>query len=84
MQDILNNREDLQNYLLATDDLNNSIQESLHLVVGNGRLNDRTAVRHESDLNPTTNILKQNNNSLDVVYKKHGKFDFQNRIIGSK
>ena len=57
MQDILNNREDLQNYLLATDDLNNSIQESLDLVVGNGHLNDRTAVWHESDLNPTTIFL---------------------------
>lgn len=83
MQDILNNREDLQNYLLATDDLNNSIQESLHLVVGNGRLNDRTAVRHESDLNPTTIFFKQNNNPFDAIYKKHAKFNVQNPIIGS-
>ena len=68
----------------ATGDLNKSIKEILDLVASNGCLNDGTAVRHESDLNPTTNILTQNNNSLDVVYKKHGKFDFQNRIIGSK
>ena len=68
----------------ATGDLNKSIQEILDLVASNCCLNDGTTVRHESDLNPTTNILKQNNNSLDVVYKKHGKFDFQNRIIGSK
>ena len=68
----------------ATGDLNKSIKEILDLVASNGCFNDGTAVRHESDLNPTTNILKQNNNSLDVVYKKHGKFDFQNRIIGSK
>ena len=65
----------------ATGDLNKSIQEILDLVASNGCLNDGTAVRHKSGLNPTTNILKQNNNSLDVAYKKHGKFDFQNRII---
>ena len=47
VQDIISNREDLQNYLLASGNLNNIIQECLNLVVSNGHLNDGTAVRHE-------------------------------------
>ena len=38
----INNRDDLQKYLLATGDLNDSIQEILDLVVNDGRLNDVT------------------------------------------
>ena len=57
MQDIIKNREDLQNYFLATGNLNYSIQESLNLVVSNGRLNDGTVVWHECDLNSTTTPL---------------------------
>ena len=73
----------MQKYLLAACDLSVSIQESLELVVSNGRLNDGTAVCHESDLNPTTNFFKQNNNPLDVVHRTQAKFDVQNSIIGS-
>ena len=47
VQDITSNREDLQNYLLASGNLNNIVQECLNLVVSNGHLNDGTAVRHE-------------------------------------
>ena len=42
IQNIINNRDDLQKYLLATGDLNDSIQEILDLVVNDGRLNDVT------------------------------------------
>ena len=52
VQDIINNRE-LQKNLLATGDLRHIIQEMLDLVVTNGRLHDRAAVRHESDLKST-------------------------------
>ena len=83
VQDIINNREDLQKYLLATGDLSDSIQESLDLVVSNSRLNDGTAVSHEFDLNPATKFFKQNNDPFDVVYRKQAKFDVQNRIIGT-
>ena len=58
----------MQNYLLATGDLNHSIQESFNLAVSNGRLNDGTAVQHEPDLNPTTDFFKHNNNPFDVAY----------------
>ena len=53
---------------MATGDLNDSIQESLDLVVSDGCLNNGTAVCHESDLNPK---------------KNQAKFDVQNPIIGS-
>ena len=59
VQDVINSREDLQKYLLATGDLSDSIQERLDLVVSNSRLNDGTAVSHESDLNPATKFLNR-------------------------
>ena len=55
IQNIINNQEDFQIYLLATSDLNDSIQESLDLVVSNGLLNDGTAVWLE--LNKITTLL---------------------------
>ena len=77
----------MQNYLLATGDLNHSIQESFNLAVSNGRLNDGTAVQHEPDLNPTTDFFKQDNNPFDVayiyIYIYKAKFDIQNPIIRS-
>ena len=73
----------MQKCLLTTGDLNDSIQESLDLVVNDGRLNDGTAVCHESGLSTTTIFFKQNNNPLDVVYKNEAKFHIQNPIIGS-
>ena len=84
VEDVLKNREDLQNYLLATDDLKNTIEESLDLVVGYGKLTDGTAVRHVSERDSLTyNFFKRNDNPLDVVYKKNAKFDTQNPAIGS-
>ena len=82
-ENILKNREDLQKYLLATEDLKDTIEESLDLAVGYGRLNDGTAVRHVSERDdPDYNFFKKNDNSLDVVYKKQAKFDIQNPVIG--
>ena len=49
VENILKNREDLQKYFFATDDLKDTIEESLDLAVGYGRLNDGTAVRHVSE-----------------------------------
>ena len=74
--------ERIWNYLLATDDLNNTIEESLDLAVGYGNLNDGMAIRHvfERD-SPTYNFFKRNDNPLDVVYKKNAKLDIQNPVI---
>ena len=75
---------DLQNYLLATEDLNKTLEESLQLPVSHGKLNDETAVRHLSEQNdPKYKYFKENNNPLDVVYREKAKFDIQNPIIGS-
>ena len=68
--DIINNREDLQKFLLVTNDL-----------VTDGKLND-AAVCHALDLT-FKNILQQPN-PLQVVFKDISKFDAQNPIIGSQ
>ena len=84
VEDLLKNRADLQNYLLATEDLNKTLEESLQLAVSHGKLNKETAVRHLSEQNdPKYKYLKESNNPLDVVYREKAKFDIQNPIIGS-
>ena len=81
VEDLLKNRKDLRKYLLATEDLNKTIEESLQLA---GKLNDKTAVRHVSGRDdPLYNLFRNNDNPLDVVYRKEPKFDVQNPIIGS-
>ena len=60
VENVLKNREDLQKYLLATEDLKDTIRESLDLAVGYGRLNDDTAVRHVSERDdPDYNFFKK-------------------------
>ena len=83
VEDLLKNREDLQNYLLATEFLHTTLEDSLQLAVSHGKLNEGTKVRHLSELNdPKYRYFRQNNNPLDVVYKEKAKFDVQNPIIG--
>ena len=83
LEDLLKNREDLQNYLLATEFLGTTLEDSLQLAVSHGKLNERTKVRHLSELNdPKYRYFRQNNNPLDVVYREKAKFDVQNPIIG--
>ena len=84
VDNLLKNREDLQRYILATEDLNRTIEESLELAVSHGRLNDESKVRHISERDdPTYNYFRKNDNPLDVAYKQQVKFDVQNPIIGS-
>ena len=84
VEKLLKNREDLQKYLLATDDLKSTIEESFDLAVGYAKLNDWTVVRHISERDdPDYNFFRRNDNPLDVVYKKKAQFDVQNPIIGS-
>ena len=84
VENLIKNREDLQKYLLATEDLNKTIEESLQLAVGHGKINDESAVRHVSDRDdPPYKFFKENDNPLDVVYRKQAKVDVQNPIIGS-
>ena len=83
VEDLLKNSEDLQNYLLATEHLGTTLEDSLQLAVSHGKLNEGTKVRHLSELNdPKYKYFRQNNNALDVVYREKAKFDVQNPIIG--
>ena len=83
VEDLLKNREDLKNYLLATEFLGTTLEDSFQLAVSHGKLNDGTKVRHLSELNdPKYKYFRQNNNPLDVVYREKAKFDVQNPIIG--
>ena len=84
VEDLIKNREDLQAYLLATEYLNKTLDESLKLAVTHGKLNDAGKVRHISERNdPKYQFFKQNDNPLDVLYREHAKFDAQDPIIGS-
>ena len=84
VEDLIKNREDLQTYLLVTEDLNKTLDESLKLAVTHGKLNDAAKVRHVSERNdPKYQFFKQSDNPLDVVYREQAKFDVQNPIIGS-
>ena len=84
IENLLKNREDLQRYLLATEDLNRTIEKSLELAVSHGKLNDESKVRHVSERDdPTYNYFRKNDNPLNVAYKQQAKFDVQNPIIGS-
>ena len=84
VEDLLKNREDLQNYLLATEFLGKTLEDNLELAVSNGKLNEGTKVRHFSELNdPKYKYFGQNNNPLDVVYRDKAKLDVQNPIIGN-
>ena len=84
VKNLLKNREDIQAYLLATEDLNRTIEDSLQLAVTHGKLNDATAVRHVSERDdPKYNFFRKTDNPLDLVYREQAKFDVQNPIIGS-
>ena len=76
VEDLLKNRKDLQNYLLATEFLGRTLEDSLELAVSHGKLNEGTKVRHLSELNdPKYKYFRQNNNPLDLVYREEAKFD---------
>ena len=71
---------EFQKYLLATGLLQDSVQQSLDMIVTDGGFND-AAVRRELDLTYPS-ILKIPN-PVDVVFEDKPKFDVQNLIIGS-
>ena len=82
VEDLIENNEDLQAYLFATEDLNRTLEESLQLAVGHGKLNDGSKVRHESERNDKVyKFFQQNDNPLDVLFREKAKFDVQNPII---
>ena len=65
---------------MATDLLQDSIQQSWDIIVSDGGFND-AAVRRELDLKYPSIMKKPN--PVDVDFKDKAKFDVQNPIIGS-
>ena len=59
ISNVINNRHDLRNYLLATGDIGKSIQENLKSVVTDGKLND-TIIRVALDAKHKDNLAKPN------------------------
>ena len=68
----------LQKYLLVTELLKDSIQDSLDKIVTDGKLND-VSVRRALDTKYLS-VMKKSN-PVDVVFKDKAKFDPQNPII---
>ena len=77
-----NNADDLsvQKFLLATDLLQDSVQESLNMIVTDGNFNNASIRRALDTKYPS--VMKKPN-LIDFVFKDKAKFDVQNPIIGS-
>ena len=69
----------LQKYLLATGLLKDSIQNSLDMIVTNGKFNN-ARIRRALDTKYPTIMRKPN--PIDIVFKDKAKFDTQNPVIG--
>ena len=69
----------LQKYLLVTGLLKDSIQNSLDMIVTNGKFNN-AGIRRALDTKYPTIMRKPN--AIDVVFKDKAKFDTQNPVIG--
>ena len=77
-----NKADDLsvQKFLLATDLLQDNIQESLNMIVTDGNFNNASIRRALDTKYPS--VMKKPN-PIDFVFKDKAKFDVQNPIIGS-
>ena len=70
----------LQKYLLATDLMQDTIQENLNIIVTNGSFNN-VFIRIEMDTKYPS-VMKKSN-PINVVFKDEAKFDVQNPVVGS-
>ena len=70
----------VQKYLLATDLLEDTIQENLEMIVNDGEFNN-TSVRRALDLKYPSVMKKPT--PLEYIFKDRAKFDVQNPIVGS-
>ena len=70
---------ELQKYLLATDLLQNTIQQNLDMVVTDGFFNNAAARRELDQKYPT---LMKKPNPINVIFKDKAHFDVQNPVIG--
>ena len=70
----------LQKFLLATDLLQDSIQENLDMIVTDGRFNN-ASIRQALDTKFPSVMKKPN--PVEVMFKDKSKFDVQNSVVGS-
>ena len=76
--DIVNNRSDLKNFLLATSDYGRNIQENINAVVSDEKFNQAVVRRA---LDQKNKGVFESPISLSVTFKDAKKFDIQNPII---
>ena len=77
--DLVNNRTDLQKYLLATSGYGDFIQEKINTIVDDGKYNHAMVRRALDEKNKR---LLQYGTPLSITFKDAKKFDIQNPIIG--
>ena len=78
--DLINKREDLKKWLLATSEYGNEIQGDLNAIVGYDEKFNNAIVRHALDLKDSA--IFRNPNPLNVTFLDVKKFDMTNPIIG--
>ena len=76
---MVNNRTDLQKYLLATSGYGDFIQEKIDTIVDEGKYNHVMVHRVLDEKNKR---LLQYGTPLILTFKDSKKFDIQNPIIG--
>ena len=76
---MVNNRTDLQKYLLATSRYGDFIQDKINTIVDDGKYNH--AMVHRT-LDEKNKGLLQYGTPLSITFKEAKKFDIQNPIIG--
>ena len=72
--------EDVKNFLLATSDFGEEIQQQLDLYVSNNNLNEASFRRRLDRI--SENIIR-NKNPIELLFKDVKHFDAQNPLIGS-
>ena len=78
--DLINNREDLKKWLLATSEYVNEIQEYLNAIVGYDEKFNNTIVTHALDFKDSA--IFRSPNPLNVTFRDVKKFNMTNLIIG--
>lgn len=77
---LINTGADLKNFLLATSDYGESIQDNINNLVTDGEYSN-AALRHVLD--EKKNPIFKTANLLSVTFKNANKFDLQNPVLGN-
>ena len=72
--------DDVQNFLLGTNEYANDIQSDIDLFVTRGRINE-ASIRHKLD--PIEKSVRRTENPLALLFKDVATFDTQNPIVES-